>query len=48
MAFQVAENVKMNRATVAGLKAGANAGLYGRVTFKPDLFEIDALARHGK
>jgi len=48
MAFQVAENVKMNRATVAGLKAGPNAGLYGRVTFKPDLFAVDALARHGK
>jgi hypothetical protein len=48
MAFQVAENVKMNRATVAGLKSGPDAGLYGRVIFRPDIFDVDALARHGK
>ncbi len=48
MAFQVAENVKMNRATVAGLKWNPDAGLYGRVIFDPKLFDVDALARHGK
>ena len=48
MAFQVAENVKMNRATVAGLKWSPDAGLYGRVIFDPKIFDVDALARHGK
>ncbi len=48
MAFQVAENVKMNRATVAGIKSSPSSGLYGRVKFRPDLFDVDALARHGK
>ena len=48
MAFQCAENVKMNRATIAGLKSIPNGGLYGRVTFDPKIFDQDALARHGK
>ncbi len=48
MAFQCAENIKMNRATVAGIKSSPTAGLYGRVKFDPGIFDVDALARHGK
>jgi len=48
MAFQCAENIKMNRATVAGIKSSPTAGLYGRVKFEPGIFDVDALARHGK
>jgi hypothetical protein len=48
MAYQVAENIKMNRATVAGIKSSPTAGFYGRVKFDPGIFDVDALARHGK
>jgi hypothetical protein len=48
MAFQVAENIKMNRAAVAAIKSNQSAGLYGRVKFEPGIFDVDALARHGK
>ena len=48
MAYQVAENVKMNRATVAGIKSSPTAGFYGRIKFDPAIFDVDALARHGK
>jgi hypothetical protein len=40
MAFQCAENVKMNRATVAGIKSSPTSGLYGRVTFEPGIFDV--------
>jgi len=48
MAYQVAENIKMNRATVAGIKSSPTAGFYGRIKFDPSYFDVDALARHGK
>jgi hypothetical protein len=48
MAFQCAENVKMNRATVAGIKSAPNAGFDGRLIFDPQLFSIDRLSRWGK
>jgi hypothetical protein len=48
MAFQCAENVKMNRATVAGIKSAPNAGFDGRITFDPAVFSLDSLSRYGK
>lgn len=47
-AFQCAENLKMNRATVAGIKSGPDANFDGRVTFDAALFDVDALSRYGK
>ena len=47
-AYQTVENVKMNRATVAGIKSSPNAGFYGRIKFDPAVFDVDALARGGK
>lgn len=43
-----AENIKMTRATVAGIQPSPTAGRYGRVKFDPRLFDLDTLARHGK
>jgi hypothetical protein len=48
MAYQCAENLKLNRATVAGIKSSNNAGFYGRTKFDPAIFDVDALARSGK
>jgi Protein of unknown function (DUF1329) len=48
MAYQCAENVKLNRATVAGVKSSPTAGFYGRIPFDPSIFDVDALARMGK
>jgi hypothetical protein len=47
-AYQTVENVKMNRATVAGIKSSPKAGFYGRIKFNPAVFDVDALARSGK
>jgi hypothetical protein len=47
-AYQTVENVKMNRATVAGIKSSPKAGFYGRIKFDPAVFDVDALARSGK
>ena len=47
-AFQTVENIKMNRATVAGIKASPKAGFYGRVKFDPAFFSLEKLARSGK
>jgi len=48
MAFQCAENIKMNRATVAGIKTAPNAGFDGRIRFDPADFSLDKLSRFGK
>jgi hypothetical protein len=48
MAFQCAESVKLNRATVAGIKWDPKAVFDGRIKFDPALFDLDTLARHGK
>ena len=48
MAYQCAENLKLNRATVAGIKSSPKAGFYGRIKFQPSIFDVDALARTGK
>jgi hypothetical protein len=47
-AFQCIENLKLNRATVAGIKSSPTSGFYGRIKFDPQVFDVDALARHGK
>ena len=48
MAFQCAENVKLNRATVAGIKSAPDTGFDGRIKFNPRLFDLDTLSRFGK
>ena len=47
-AFQCVENLKLNRATVAGIKSSPGAAFYGRTKFDPGVFGMDALARGGK
>ena len=47
-AFQCVENVKLNRATVAGIKSSPTAGFYLRTKVNPAIFDVDALARAGK
>jgi len=48
MAYQCAENLKLNRATVAGIKSSPSSAFYGRIKFNPATFDVDALARSGK
>ena len=49
MGYQVAENVKLNRATVSGLKApGKDPANDRRVTFDPQFFDFNTLQRFGK
>jgi hypothetical protein len=47
-AYQCVENLKLNRATVAGIKSSPDAGFYGRLKFDPRVFDVDSLARAGK
>jgi Protein of unknown function (DUF1329) len=47
-AFQCAENVKLNRATVAGIKSSPNAGFYSHIMFPPDFFSTEAMMKVGK
>lgn len=44
-AFQCSENVKLNRATVAGIKSAPNSGFDSRITFEPAHFALDSMAR---
>jgi len=48
LSFQCAENVKMNRATVAGRKWSPTSALDVMVTYDPKDFTVEALARAGK
>lgn len=48
MAFQCAESVKMDRATVAGIKVAPSAPFDSRLTFDQRLFSLDSLSRFGK
>ncbi len=48
MAFQCAENIKPNRATVAGIKSSPKSALDVRVKFEPELFDMNSLSRYGK
>jgi len=47
-AFQCIENVKLNRATVAGIKSSPTAVFASRVKFDERVFDVDALSRQGK
>jgi hypothetical protein len=47
-AYQCIENLKLNRATVAGIKSSPTAPFYTHIRFDPGVFSLDALARSGK
>ena len=47
-AYQTVENVRLNRATVAGIKSSPTAAFWARIKFNPTVFALDALARSGK
>jgi hypothetical protein len=47
-AFQTVENVKLDRATAAGIKTSPTSGFDGKIKYLPGTFDYDALARHGK
>jgi len=47
-AYQCIENIKLNRATVAGIKSTPKAPFYTHIKFDPALFSVDALTRSGK
>ena len=48
MAFQCAENIKVNQATVAGIKSDPKGGFDIRVPLAPNLFDVSSLSRFGK
>jgi hypothetical protein len=48
MAFQCAENIQRNQATVAGIKSNPKGGFDGRVVFPATFFAVDSLSHHGK
>lgn len=48
MSYQVAENIKLNRATSAGQKSAANAALDTRVKFDSNFFDTQAMQKFGK
>jgi len=47
-AYQCIENLKLNRATVAGIKSSPKAGFIGRLKFPSGVFDVDGLAKNGK
>jgi len=48
MAFQCAENVRRNQATVAGIKSDPKGGFDGRIVFPANFFDTNSLGQHGK
>jgi hypothetical protein len=48
MAFQCAENIKNNQATVAGIKSSPKSGFDSHVTFDPMFFDVSSLSKFGK
>jgi len=48
MAYQCSEALKLNRATVAGIKSAPNSGFDGRIVFEPARFALESLSRYGK
>ena len=48
MAFQCAESVKLNRATVAGVKSTPRSLFHQRIPFQDSKFALDSLAQAGK
>jgi len=48
MAYQCAENIKRDQATVAGIKSTPRSGFDSNVTFDANFFEMSSLNRFGK
>jgi hypothetical protein len=48
MAFQCAENIKVNQATMAGIKSDPKGGFDIRVPLAPNLVDVSSLSRFGK
>ena len=48
MAFQCAENIKSNQATVAGIKSTPKSGFDSHVIFNKMFFETSSLSKYGK
>ena len=48
MAFQCAENIKRDQATVAGIKSSPKSGFDSHITFDPNYFDMNSLSRFGK
>ena len=48
MSYNVAENVRSNRATVAGLKSEPKSALDTHVPYSPAFFDMNSLSRFGK
>ena len=48
MAYQCAENIKRDQATVAGIKSSPRSGFDSNITFDDGYFEMSALNRFGK
>jgi hypothetical protein len=48
MAFQCAENIKRDQATVAGIKSDPKSGFDSHITFDPAYFDMNSLSRFGK
>jgi hypothetical protein len=47
-AYQCIENLKQDRATVAGIKSSPTSKFYTHIKFDPAIFNLDALTRTGK
>jgi hypothetical protein len=48
MAFQCAENIKLNQATVAGIKSSPKSGFDSHIEFDKNYFDMNSLSRFGK
>lgn len=48
MAYQCAENIKRDQATVAGIKSTPRSGFDSKIVFDSNYFEMSALSRFGK
>jgi len=48
MAYQCAESIAANRATVAGIKISPTSLFDARIKFDPALFDMNSLSRYGK
>jgi hypothetical protein len=42
------EAIKLNRATIAGIKSSPKSGFDGHITFDPKHFDFGSLSRSGK
>jgi hypothetical protein len=47
-AYQCVENIKLNRATVAGIKSSPKSAFYTRAKVDPAIFRVESLNRWGK